>query len=152
MLCRSGFDFDRGPDGNELPDLLDFSIGDGDATLGPVVTRLHEPEVRVLVGKAVDHDVAAGKHAKRQCMGSIFFIGIGNMKGKMKLALRVLGVDPIDASGCFVVTLLCLRPYGIASQGDALGLEERTALKQRHGALRLEHNHAISMGSGVAER
>lgn len=53
-------DLDRGSVGHQLPDLLDFRVGHGDAAFGPVGKQMLPPYPGIFRGQSMDHDVAAG--------------------------------------------------------------------------------------------
>jgi hypothetical protein len=57
QLPRSGNDFDRRADVNQLPDFVHFFVRDGDATIRPVMHSVCLPHPRVLLRQSVQHNV-----------------------------------------------------------------------------------------------
>jgi hypothetical protein len=51
---RSGADFDRSTVGNQTPDLLDLSIRDGDAAVGPVLETMRSANPSIPAREAAD--------------------------------------------------------------------------------------------------
>jgi hypothetical protein len=56
----SGQDLYRRAVVHQFPDFVDFLVGDGDASVGPIVQAMRSTEVPIPVQDPVDHNVAAG--------------------------------------------------------------------------------------------
>jgi len=57
QLSRSGNDFDRRADVNQLPNIVHLFVRDGDATVRPVMQSVCLPHPRVLFRQSVQHNV-----------------------------------------------------------------------------------------------
>ena len=78
--CESGANFDRGAGRDEVPDFVDFRVGNGDAAEGPVIEAVRGTEPALPVGKTVDHDGSAGRDAEFCGTLVVFGIGIRNVE------------------------------------------------------------------------
>src|SRR5215472_8718519 len=67
------------------------------------------------------------------------------MQGKMKLAVRVAGIDGVQAFRGPLVASLNLGAYGLAAQRDFEGLEHLALAQQSHGALGFYDDDAVGL-------
>ena len=81
--------FDRGAVGNQPGDFLHLLVGDGDAAFGPVDLRMKAAKPGETIFYAMDHDIAAWGNAQFFGTLYIFFIGVGNAKREVVIAVPV---------------------------------------------------------------
>lgn len=149
----SRFDLDRGADGNQGPDFVDLFVGYGDAAVGPIVQAMRGADPAVLGAEAVDFDVATGADAELASVFPVLCIGLGEMKGAVEDTRGIFAVDDVESFGSFVIALALLRAHGLATEGDLVCSEHRTATHERERALALFDDDAIGLfgrrGSGA---
>jgi hypothetical protein len=86
-------------DGDEVPDLVDLLVGDGDAAQSPVDDAVRGADEAAAVGKAVNHDVAARTCTDGGRPLAIVGTGIRDMQRFVIGGMRVAAVDNVVASG-----------------------------------------------------
>src|SRR5437763_3802498 len=101
--CFSGPDLHFSSYRNQIPDLFNFLIGYGDASVGPVEPAVQSAEFGKRRWQPVDHDVPARTHAQLAGPCFVSSIWIRNMQGEMKLTMSVLLINHVAAFGCFMV-------------------------------------------------
>lgn len=79
--------------GHEVPYLVDLVVSDGYAAEGPVDGAVGGTDPAAAIGQAVNHDIAAGRDAKRDGPLAIVGIGIGNVQ---RLVIRRMGLAAVD--------------------------------------------------------
>ena len=90
---------------------------------------MHCSNEGILSFQSVDHDRAAGIHAKLSSSGSVDRIRIGDVECEMETTLFLFPVDAITTLRGFVVTLSLFRPDGLTAQRDAIYLQGPTVLE-----------------------
>ena len=77
-------DFNFGSVRNQAPDLLNFGVRDRDAAFGPIGQNMRFANIRLAIGEAVDHDIAARIDATPSRRGAIRRVRIGDPQGSVK--------------------------------------------------------------------
>ena len=103
---------------NQIPDLVDLLIGDGDATQRPVVKPVRRANIAFAVGQAVNQDGPAGRDAQLRRTLAVLGIWIGDVQSLVVVGNRVLGVDDVVP---FRRTPVALTHFG-----------RKSSLPQRH--------------------
>lgn len=144
----SGADFDGGSDGDEVPDFVDFRVGDGDAAEGPVVEAVGCADGSFAVGEGVDHDVSAGGDAEYCGAGLVLRVGVGDVQGFVVVALGVAGVDDVVALGGEAVALALLGGEAALAEGDLVGTDDFAAGEELEGVVVFEDEDGVGVGGG----
>src|SRR4030095_273017 len=80
----------------DAPELFDFLIGKRDATRRPILPTMKGANPAESILNSVDHDVETGGNTALCGACLIVIRWIGNVQRKMKAALRISAVDPVD--------------------------------------------------------
>ena len=83
------------------------------------------------LAQAVDFDVATGADAELASVFPVLCIGLGEMKGAVEDTRGIFAVDDVESFGSFVIALALLRAHGLATEGDLVCSEHRTATHGR---------------------
>src|ERR1022692_3106838 len=78
---------------------------------------------RILLGKAMQHDVTAGRDSQFLCRCGVLQVRIGDVKCLVIVAVWIPRVEYIGALGCAMVSLSHLGSNWFAAQGDAIRLQ-----------------------------
>ena len=144
----SGADIDWCSDGDEVPDFVDFRVGDGDAAEGPVVEAVGCADGAFAVGQAVDHDSSAGGDAEFQGAGAVLGVGVGDVQGFVVVALGVAGVDGVVALGGEAVAFTLLGGQAALAEGDLVGADDRACGEELEGVVVFEDEDGVGAGGG----
>lgn len=123
LASKSRPDFDDRSVRYQTPDLLNLFVGNGDATVRPVLKPMLLTDPSVAVRQTMDKHIATGRNILLLRLSTVLRVGIGNVKGAMKFARGVSAIKNINAFGSFMVTLPGLGANGISTQRNFVDLQ-----------------------------
>src|SRR3982751_3214959 len=141
--ARLWLDVNWSADRNGAPDLLDFLVRDGDASLGPIEVAMGCSDPRLPGRKPVNHDVATGRDAERACSGAVRRIRIRDAQCAMIVTVGLPCFDAVDAFGRAPVAKSHLVADRSPSQRDEVLAYEHAVRIERQLMLGLLDDDAI---------
>ena len=95
------------------------------------------------VSDAVNHDVATRAHTKFARTLAVRFVGIREMKRKMKPAVLLPPVNLIDTLGRLVVAFPLFRREPTSPERNGVGSNDVVAIEQQKFVFSLQDNHSL---------
>src|SRR5882672_385317 len=131
------FDLNRRSVRHQLPDLIYLSICDRDASVGPVRCPVRCSQRPHAVWEPVNHDVATGRMSFFLSPTAVMLVGIRNVDGLVKPAVRIAPVEDVMAFGSLVIPLLFLCADRSASERHFVGADYLSVRQQIWSSLAL---------------
>ena len=128
-----------------MPDLLDFSIGNGNAAVSPVLAAVDCPDPAKAISQSVNHDIAAGRDAACRRLRHVILVRIGHMQSEVKVTIGFSAINRIKSFRCTMIAFFALGANWLAAESDSILLQRGALAKQRQLACTLVDNDAIRL-------
>lgn len=122
---------DSCPVRRHTPKFLYFFVSKRDASCSPICQAMELTNPAVPVLDPMNHNVGTCRDAPLSGALSVFIRWIGNMKGEMKIALRVSAIDRVDSFGRFHIAFFLFCAERIATQCDSITFDLPVIAKDR---------------------
>lgn len=129
----------------QFPDFVYLGIRDRDASIGPISCAMGRADHAIAIRQSVDHDVAAGGTSFVLSFPPVLLIGIRNVNGLVKLALRIPPVERVGSFGSLVISLLFLGADWIRSQSDLVCANDFAPREEGQRVLALYHDNLVGL-------
>jgi len=122
--------FDRRSIAHRIINLLDLGIRDRDAARGPIAQPMSRPQCTSAVRQAVNHDVAAWRHAGFSGSRIVFRGWIRNVQRSMESTVMFVKINDVNSFRCPPISLALLWPYRRETEGNTIFLQLSVGGKQ----------------------
>jgi hypothetical protein len=125
------------------PDFDHVGVGDGDATIRPVLRRIVVRRVARIVRQAMDHDRATRLPAVAARVFHVLVVRVGNLDREEEIAARVTARELVVAFRSTEVAGTLFGAAGVETEGDAIRAQHVVAAHEIEPALGFLHQHAV---------